>query len=165
MYQHKQQSNNPQSRLEAYLALRQLAIKTTPVNVGVVPVPGTKAPFGVLMDFSLPQGNATIAAFISGDASFYTNTGGGIIGGIGHENVRHAARKFIAVAANYLDKMVSTVAYPLPEPGKVRFYVLTPAGIFTYEAGEPDLRKNALSPLYAAGHRLLNELIAAAQKK
>jgi len=38
------------------------------------------APFGILMDISLPQGNATIVAFISGDASFYTSTGGGVIG-------------------------------------------------------------------------------------
>jgi len=27
------------------------------------------------MDFALAQGNATIVAFISGDASFYTSTG------------------------------------------------------------------------------------------
>jgi len=36
------------------------------------------APFGILMDISLPQGNATIVAFISGDASFYTSTGGAL---------------------------------------------------------------------------------------
>jgi hypothetical protein len=61
--------------------------------------------------------------------------------------------------------MEVTTAYPLPEPGNVRFYVLTPSGIFTHEANEIDLRKNEFTPLYAAGHQLLNALLAAAQPK
>ena len=165
MYQDNGQSKSPQSRLEAYLALRQLAFKTTPVNVGVIISPGAKAPYGVLMDICLQQGNATIVAFISGDASFYTSTGGGVIGGIGHENVRSAALKFIAASAKYIDRMTPTTAYPLPELGKVRFYVLTPSGIFTYEAVETELRKNAFTPLYAAGHQVLTALLSTAQQK
>jgi hypothetical protein len=43
--------------------------------------------------------------------------------------------------------------------------VLTPSGIFTHEANEVDLRKNDFTPLYAAGHQLLNALLAAAQPK
>ena len=117
------------------------------------------------MDICLQQGNATIVAFISGDASFYTSTGGGVIGGIGHENVRSAALKFIAASVKYIDRMTPTTAYPLPELGKVRFYVLTPSGIFTYEAVETELRKNAFTPLYAAGHQVLTALLSTAQQK
>ena len=87
MYQDKD-SKTPQARLEAYLRLRRLAHETKPANVGVTDVTDemdATVPFGILMDISLPQGNATIVAFISGDASFYTSTGGGVIGGIGHE--------------------------------------------------------------------------------
>ena len=160
MYQDNPQTKNPQSRLEAYLKLRQLAFKTTPANLGMTSALDSQEPFGIIMDLSLPKGNATIVAFISGDASFYTSTGGGVIGGIGHENVRNAARKFVTASFKYLNKMIPTVAYPLPELGKVRLYVLTPKSIFTYEAGEPDLRKNALSPLYAEGHHVLTELLA-----
>ena len=79
--------------------------------------------------------------------------------------IRGYSRKFIATSAKYIDKMMATTAYPLPELGKVRFYVLTPNSIYTYEAAEPDLRKNVLSPLYAAGHHVLAELLATAQKK
>jgi hypothetical protein len=61
--------------------------------------------------------------------------------------------------------MLTTTAYPLPESGKVRFYVLTPKTIFTYEADEPDLRKNEFSHLYSLGHHLLTELLTAAQSK
>ena len=165
MYQDNPQPKNPQSRLEAYLKLRQLAFKTTPANLDITVSPDSQEPFGILMDLSLPQGNATIVAFISGDASFYTSTGGGVIGGISHENVRNAARNFVAAAAKYLDKMAPTAAYPLPEPGRVRFYVLTPKSIFTYEAVEIDLRKNALTPLYAAGHKVLTELLASTTQK
>ena len=165
MYQDNPQAKNPQARLEAYLKLRQMAFKTTLANLDITVSPDSREPFGILMDLSLPQGNATIVAFISGDASFYTNTGGGVIGGIGHENVRNAARKFVNTSFKYLDKMLTTTAYPLPESGKVRFYVLTPKTIFTYEADEPDLRKNELSPLYSLGHHLLTELLTPAQQK
>lgn len=165
MYQDNPQPKNPQSRLEAYLKLRQLAFKTTPANLDITVSPDSQEPFGILIDLSLPQGNATIVAFISGDASFYTSTGGGVIGGIGHENVRNAARKFVNSSYKYLDKMIPTIAYPLPESGKVRFYILTPKNIFTYEADEPDFHKNELSLLYAQGHHLLTELLAATQQK
>ena len=165
MYQVNPQSKNPQSRIEAYLKLRQLAFKTSPTNFGITVSPDSNEPFGILMDLSLPQGNAAIVAFVSGDASFYSSAGGGVIGGIGHENVRKAAYKFIATSAKYIDKMMATNSYTLPELGKVRFYVLTPNSIYTYEAAEPDLRKNVLSPLYAAGHHVLAELLATAQKK
>ena len=165
MYQDNPQSKNPQSRLEAYLKLRQLAFKTTPANLGITSALDSQEPFGIIMDLSLPKGNATIVAFISGDASFYTSTGGGVIGGIGHENVRNAARKFVIASVKYVDKMIKTVAYPLPELGKVKFYILTPKYIFTYEADERDLHKNELSPLYAQGHHMLTELLAATQKK
>ena len=166
MYQDNKESKTPQARLEAYLRLRRLAHETAPGNVGVIDVSEDSAkPFGILMDISLPQGNATIVAFISGDASFYAGTGGGVIGGIGHEKVRNAARNFVISSAKFLDKMTVTTAYPLPEPGKVRFYVLTPKCIFTYEANEIDLRKNEFAPLYAAGHQLLNALLSAAQPK
>jgi hypothetical protein len=168
MYQDNKETKTPQARLEAYLRLRRLAHETKPANVGVTDVTDemdATVPFGILMDISLPQGNATIVAFISGDASFYTSTGGGVIGGIGHEKVRNAARSFVIGTAKFLDKMEVTTAYPLPEPGKVRFYVLTPVSVYTYEANEVDLRKNDFTPLYAAGHQLLNALLAAAQPK
>ena len=160
MYHDSQQSKTPQSRIEAYLKLRQLAFKTSPTNIGITVSPDATEPFSILMDLSLPQGNATIVAFISGDASFYSSAGGGVIGGISHENVRKAARKFVTASSKCIDKMMTTTSYPLPELGKVRLYVLTPKSIFTYEAGEPDLRKNALSPLYAEGHHVLTELLA-----
>jgi hypothetical protein len=166
MYQDNKDSKTPQARVEAYLRLRRLAHETKPINVGVTQVTDPAdavAPFGILMDISLPQGNATIVAFISGDASFYTSTGGGVIGGIGHENIRSAALKFVAASAKYIDKMTPTTAYPLPELGKVRFYVLTPSGIFTYEAVETELRKNNFTPLYAAGHQLLTALLSTTQ--
>ena len=165
MYQVNPQSKNPQSRIEAYLKLRQLAFKTSPTNFGIAVSSDSNEPFGILMDLSLPQGNATIVAFISGDASFYTSAGGGVIGGISHDNVRKAACRFVITSSKYIDKMMTTASYPLPELGKVRFYVLTPKSIFTYEADEPDLRKNALSPLYAEGHHVLTELLATAQKQ
>ena len=147
------------------MKLRQLAFKTTPANLGMKSALDSQEPFGILMDLSLPQGNATIVAFISGDASFYTSTGGGVIGGIGHENVRNAARKFVTASFKYQNKMMKTAAYPLPESGKVRFYVLTSKNIYTYEADESDFHKNELSPLYAQGHHLLTELLAATQQK
>jgi len=99
MYQDNR-NRKPAIKTRGLFEITAIAFKTTPANLGMKSALDSQEPFGILMDLSLPQGNATIVAFISGDASFYTSTGGGVIGGIGHENVRNAARKFVTARSN-----------------------------------------------------------------
>ena len=112
------------------------------------------------MEMGHPGGVATLVAFATGDASLYFSTGGGVIGGVTHENVARAARHFVSTAQGYTDGMETVTVTPLPDPGEVRFYLLTPQGPLAAEADEEDLgkRRHELSPLFYAGQEVITEL-------
>ena len=102
-------NNNP------YNDLRNLAFNATEEQIGVqFPADQTKI-YGVIMDWDLGEGTATLVAFLSGDASLYLSSGGGVIGGGGHENVKQAVNAFITKAEKYLTKTTRTETTPLPE--------------------------------------------------
>jgi hypothetical protein len=145
---------------ETYMGLRKLALGIIPEDIGITVEPNSKEPYGILMEMSFPEVVATLTSYKSGDASIYFSTGGGILGGIGHESVRNAAKRFVSAAQNYVDKMESVTSYPLPEAGKAKFYVLTPQGILTVEANMEDLEKGGseLSLLFYAGQDVITEL-------
>lgn len=144
-----------------YVDLRKLALGIQPSDIGIAVEPNSKKPYGILMDMSLPSGGvATLTSYANGDASMYFSTGGGILGGIGHASTRNAAKRFVAVAQSYIQKMEVATSYPLPAIGQVKFYVLTPQGILTTEASEADLeaRISELSTLYGMGHGVITEM-------
>jgi len=78
------------------------------------------------MDICLQQGNATIVAFISGDASFYTSTGGGVNRRYRPRKCPQRRLKFIAASVKYIDRMTPTTAYPLPGTGQSPVLCLDP---------------------------------------
>src|SRR5438067_1523541 len=131
-----------------------------PEEIGVELPGGENQPYGVLMETGYPNGVATLAAFAGGDASLYFSTGGGIIGGIGHEPVRAATTQLVAVSRPFVADMEKTTAFPLPDAGRVRFYVLTLDGMFTAEAVDRDLgeERHTLSPLFFAAHEVITQL-------
>ena len=102
-------NNNP------YNDLRNLAFSATEEQIGVqLPSEQTKI-YGVVMDWDLGEGTATLVAFLSGDASLYLSSGGGVLGGGGgHENVKQSVSAFIDKAEKYLDKTTRTETTQLP---------------------------------------------------
>lgn len=115
-------NNNP------YEDLRSMAFGATQAQIGVdIPSNETKI-YGVIMDWDLGEGIATVVAFQSGDASVYLSSGGGVIGGSGHDNVKTAAIRFVNEAQNYLGNTKPTVTTPLPGKDMVNFYFLTNKG-------------------------------------
>ena len=117
-------------------------------------------PLVVVMDIGFPNATASVFAALTGDASLYISSGGGIIGGIGHENVRRAAIAFVRESAGYLNQMASTSDFPYPPPAHVRFYVRTREAVYVTERREQDLgeKRDALWPLFYAGQNVLTEL-------
>jgi hypothetical protein len=118
-----------------------------------------KEPWSVLMEIGFPEGSATIVALVDGSASIYLSSGGGSIGGIGHESIRKAAIDMVKLASKYLPRMAATKEFPLPKNGQTIFYVLTDSGIFTITAPENDLGENRhfLSPLFYAGQEIISQ--------
>ena len=115
-------NNNP------YEDLRNMAFGATQEQIGVnIPINETKI-YGVIMDWDVGEGIATVVAFQSGDASVYLSSGGGVIGGFRHDNVKTAAIRFVNEAQKYLGNTKPTDTTPLPGKDMVNFYFLTNTG-------------------------------------
>src|ERR1044071_7763405 len=78
--------------VEIYKGLRERVLTSKPEELGVEgPGAGAKA-YGVLMEMGLSSGLASVVSFSTGDASLYTGTGGGILGGGGYPAGNRAPR-------------------------------------------------------------------------
>jgi len=143
---------------EIFMDMRRQALGTTPQNLGRGPK--ETEPYGLLMEMGVQISVVTLVCFVDGDANVYHKTGGGMIGGSAHESVRKAARAFVALAAKAVPKMTKTTDFPLPGSDRVRFYVLTPQGVFTTEANRQALTnpKSELGALFYAGQEVVAEM-------
>ena len=147
-------NNNP------YHDLRNLALNATEEQIGVkLPTDQTKI-YGVIMDWDLGEGTATLISFLSGDASLYLSSGGGIIGAGGHENVKLAVTAFIVKAEKYLNKSIKTETTPLPESNGVKFYFLTNKGKFVGQENMINFENNSSEwlDLFEEGNKLITEI-------
>lgn len=72
----------------------------------------------------------TIVSYTTGDASMYLSFGSGILGGIRYEQVNTAAKQFVNVAQQYINKALKTENTDLPLTNQVKFYLLTNKGKF-----------------------------------
>jgi len=145
---------------EAYMDLRRQAIETDPQRLAL---PGGRKPedvFGVVMEMGISSSVVTLACFADGDARVYYKTGGGMIGGVSHENVRAAAKDLVARAQKAQGRMIKTAAHPLPADDRVRFYVLTGRGVLTTETSRQALgeRQGELSALFASGQEVVAQM-------
>lgn len=138
--------------------LRLQAFALTPQDIGVAVESGEI--FILVMDIGYPEAVASVVVSSAGDASIYFSTGGGVPGGIEHENVRLAVSAFLRQAAASRDSFAATSEYPYPVSGNVRFYLRTPEQTLFAEALERELREGAgaLAPLYNAGQNVISEL-------
>jgi hypothetical protein len=123
--------------------------------------------WGVVMDMGYRDVTATVYGLADGNASLYLSSGGGVIGGIGHENVRAAAIKLCEVAEAFKGRATATKDFPLPAPDSVRFYLLTTSGARAAEATTDELAKgkHELSPLFSAAEDVLTQLRLVAQSQ
>jgi hypothetical protein len=142
-----------------YLGLRNQMLQASRAKLGLPATSKPTEPWGVLMDWGVPKGTATVVAMSDGSASVYLSSGGGFLGGIGHENVRKAAQATVAAANEAQPQMHLTTTYPLPQRGEVIFYVLTDTGVFTASASEADLKSdhNPLSKLGNAAQDVITQ--------
>lgn len=155
-------TNKPNNKSEdnPYQELRNLALKMTPEQLELK-LPNDKTiVYGVVMDWHLGEGTATFPIFQTGEASMYLDSGGGIIGGGGHENVRKAAVAFINKAQTFLDKATKTETTPLAEADSVKFYFLTNKGKFVAEEKMENFDNNSSKwlELFEEANKVITEL-------
>jgi hypothetical protein len=143
-----------------YSGLRHQALSTRRAEIDI-PAPSPEAPvWGILMETGYPGAIATLLTLADGTTSLYLSSGGGVIGGHSHENVRQANAAFLNVANRFYQQMTSCESFPTPEAGQTIFYALTDAGVLTGGGLEDDLGygRHQLSPLFHAGHEVITQL-------
>lgn len=155
----KKQGESKPAPEDAYQGLRNLAFQSSRAKLGLPSPTAPTKPWGVIMDWGLTRGTATVVAFSDGSASIYLSSGGGNIGGASHESIRKAAQKMVAIAGECQPQTHATTAHPLPERGQVTFYLLTDDGLFTASASEEELssHRHALSKLGDAGQDIISQ--------
>lgn len=143
-----------------YLDLRNLALGATMEQIGVRLSTSQTKIYGIIMDWDLGEGTATLISFLSGDASLYLSSGGGMIGGSGHQNIKNAAFKFIDKADNFLDMTTKTDSTPLPNKNCIKFYFLTNKGIFVGQEKMINIENNSSKwlDLFEEGNKVISEI-------
>ena len=155
------------SPAEVAAGLRKTALTLFPKQMAENSAFKDETALGVLMETGFEKAVATLLAMIDGSASVYFSSGGGIIGGAGHPEVRIAAKRFTQFAGIHISEMTRCAEYPLPKVGQTTFYVMTADGTFTLTASELELGNGAhsFSPLFHAGHYLFTRLRTTIEKR
>ena len=138
-YRLRSRDNAPAAPSDVYLGLRSQVFQNSRAKLGLASPPELNHPWGVVMDWGMPKGTATVVAMSDGAASVYLSSGGGYIGGQSNENVRGAAKTAVETAAEFQPTMLLAAEFPLPPKGQARFYLLTDEGVFTATASDDDL--------------------------
>jgi len=138
-----------------YQGLRNMVLHGTRDRFGLASPKSPTEPWGIVMDWGVPNGTATVMALSDGSASIYMSGGGGFLGGQKQESVRAAAHLAVETAAKFQPQMRATTDYMLPVSGEVIFYVLTDSGVFTASDKEEELRKPG-HPLLKLGNAMQN---------
>jgi len=152
---------------ETMSGLRELAFNTKFANFQKFNPIGDYGIYGVIMEMGYPQACVTLACFITGDASIYFSSGGGMMGGVGRETVKNASLNFVRSTLNFITNFKKTDEHFLPQAGETIFYILTKDGLYFAEALTNDFKTktHVLRPLFAAGQEVITAYRLLDQKK
>jgi len=147
--------------------LRQKALTVEASELKLAPTAARPHVWGVLMETGYPKAVATLATFSDGTTSMYYSSGGGVIGAGAHAEVRNANEVLLSVTEAHLTAFSPAAGEPLPEIGRVRFYIRTFGGTLAAEADEQDLGlgRHPLSPVFHAVHAVIAAVIQKTPKK
>lgn len=140
-----------------YQSLRLLAITTPPYKYTRIQ---SEKVFGMVMDYPVKNGTATLVSYITGETSLYVSNGSGVINGHRHTHIHDQAIRLVESSASQLPLMLATSRYPMPVAGSVRFYLLTTEGVHTAEVLMSDVEQGASSftGLFNEANELIRDL-------
>jgi hypothetical protein len=135
-------------------------LEVDPAEIGVHPSPELPEVWGGLVDMGFPNGTASLVALGDGTTSLYMSSGGGVIGGGAHEDVRTEGHALLEELQDALPAFAADERDELPGDGEVHFVVLSYSGRRVATASEDELKDgtHALSPAFFAAHRVITAL-------
>jgi len=152
--------NNEQAEIYRDLRGQALSLNTETIK-------SRDGVLALLMETGYNDAAATILAAADGSVSLYLSNGGGVIGAGEYEQVREIVFETLSEVGNFTDELERTATYPLPEFGRVRFYLVTDHGVYTAEASKDSLGngKHKLSPLFNQVQKLIAYMRAAEEHR
>ena len=143
-----------------YEALRNIALNTMPGAILKGIPDGEIMVYGVVMDWDMGSDMVTLVAMVTGDASLYVKSGGGIIGSGKYPNVSVAAQRFIAAAQERLSDAVYTTGVDRPAKGCIKFFFLTKKGKYaaTEEFRNVDDKTSGWTGLFEEANSMMSEM-------
>lgn len=141
--------------------LRNVFLTASAEKVGIQSSEEYPRVWGVAVDWSIGDGEiATIISLSDGSASVYTTGMFGIIGGIGHDTVRAAAKKLVKEASRHFDDSTPTQDLSYPALDHVRFFLKTFNGVRVIETDLASLpeRHNKYFTLFDSAQSVLTQL-------
>ena len=164
----KPQSNAAKQGAEMMRGLREMMLSTPAEKLGIQRSEDFLRTYGVLMDWPLGDGNTiSVVGLCDGNASLYTTSTFGIIGGVGHESVRKAAANFVRVADKFYADSVPTTDHSFPTGNRVKFFLVTFDGVRVIDTDFDSVAngKSKFFELFNEGQKLLTELRLTTEKK
>lgn len=159
-----QTAKNP---ADAMRELRLTALTTLASTLHIEPSSDFPKIYGVVMDWPIGEQTVSIVSFCDGNASLYTTSTFGIIGGFAHENVRIAAKDFVKNSDSFFKGSNPTSDFSYPAKDRIKFYLLTFQGVRVIEADRSSVEsgKDPYSSLFGAGQVVLTELRSITETK
>jgi len=121
----------------------------------------------VLADWPLGDHVATVLASSFGDASLYTTSTFGVIGGVTHEAARKAALDFVQCAGRHFSLASPTTDYSYPSRQHIRFFFVTFAGVrsVSFPVTAVQVQSSPAFDLFAHAQQVVTELRLVTQKQ
>jgi hypothetical protein len=152
--------NQKKSPQEAMRELRIKFLTAPPSEFGISPSKRFAKVYGIIMDWPVDDLILSVVSLSDGNASLYTNSSFGVIGGFAHEKVKTQAIKFVEIAANYYELCSSTNDFPYPSVNTINFYLITFEGVRILSADRESVEggNHRFSDLFYQGQAVLTEL-------
>src|SRR6266496_639869 len=118
------------NQADIYAGWRKQALNLTAEQLHFSPSSENPKVLAVLMETGYPEAVATLVAVADGAASLYFSNGGGVIGAGENEAPKAASKELVRTAEQFVKDCKRTAAFPLPQRGFTRFYLVTIDGTF-----------------------------------
>jgi len=141
-----------------YVGLRDAVINLDPSAVGIHATAELPNVWGLVFDWHVDNGIATVVYLADGTTSLYVISGGGSLGAGEHPAPAAASRSALKVAESVLDQFPPVESTPLPGPTNSALTVLTFSGPRRIEQETMALHSGPLAGVADAMQQVIGEI-------
>jgi hypothetical protein len=143
-----------------YTDMRDAVLNLDPSSVVIHQTPDTRTVWGLVMDWTVDRGVATIVSLADGTTSLYLSSGGGSIGAGEHPGAAAASINALRLAEHTIDEVPGAMDSPVPPRGRTALTLLTFSGLRRFEDDNAAFENgtSTLSPVADAMQEVIDEI-------